>query len=106
MPAARGSERHRGTMRKINDVSEEKQSPPRQQVDRPPRYVVDGEAAICSASGAATGTLVDVSSGGLLILGRIPVSLGEQVEVRFTPQGYPEEISVSGRILRVKMIKI
>ncbi|OFV95573.1 MAG: hypothetical protein A3H28_16930 [Acidobacteria bacterium RIFCSPLOWO2_02_FULL_61_28] len=66
------------------------------------RLVADGEAIIRTATGQATGELVDVSQSGLLILGRIPVSIGESVEVSFTPRDYPEEVKVRGRVARVR----
>jgi len=66
------------------------------------RYVANGQATIRTASGQATGELVDVSEGGLLILCRLPATVGERAEVRFTPQDYPEEIEVQGRVARAR----
>ena len=66
------------------------------------RYAADGRATIRTASGQATGELVDLSEGGLLILCRMPASIGERAEVRFTPRDYPEEIQVQGRVARAR----
>ncbi|MBI3934386.1 MAG: PilZ domain-containing protein [Acidobacteria bacterium] len=65
------------------------------------RPVVNGEATVRTASIQATGSLVDVSEGGLQVLCRVPVSVGESVEVCFTPEGYPNEIRAQGKVSRV-----
>ncbi|OFW35932.1 MAG: hypothetical protein A3J28_10460 [Acidobacteria bacterium RIFCSPLOWO2_12_FULL_60_22] len=64
------------------------------------RCPAEGEAAIYTASSQATGRLVDVSEGGLKILCRLPVSKGDSVEIRFRPEGYPDEIRAQGRVAR------
>jgi len=66
------------------------------------RFVANGQATVRTASGQATGELVDLSEGGLLILCRVPASVGEMAEVRFTPQDYPDEITVQGRVARAR----
>src|SRR3990167_1872655 len=65
------------------------------------RPVVNGEATIQAATSQATGSLVDVSEGGLQILCRFPGGVGESVEVCFTPDGYSKQIRAQGRVTRL-----
>jgi PilZ domain len=65
------------------------------------RPVTNGVATLHADSGIASGQLVDLSEGGLQVLCRISASIGERVEVRFIPEGYPEEISGEGRVARI-----
>jgi PilZ domain len=70
------------------------------------RSLADGEVKIFAASAQATGALVDVSKGGLQILCRVPAMIGEFVEVRFTPEGFPEEVRAQGKIARIERDRV
>ena len=65
------------------------------------RPVVNGEATIQAASSQTTGPLVNVSEGGLQVLCRFPGTVGESVEVCFTPEGYPKLIRAQGKVTRL-----
>jgi hypothetical protein len=65
------------------------------------RYVVEGKAIISSPSGELRAQLVDVGKGGVLVLAQSgAVTVGEQIDVRFTIEGYPVELQASGRVAR------
>lgn len=66
------------------------------------RYLVDGKAIIRASSGEFPGTLVDVGGGGLLLLSRAAVRIGEPLQARFSIQGYPLEITAKGRVARTE----
>ena len=66
------------------------------------RYLVRGKAVIRTAAGSLSGELVDVGAGGLLLLTRAPVCIGQLLETRFTIEGYPVEFKVTGRVARTE----
>ena len=66
------------------------------------RYIVDGKAILRAASGQAPGSLVDVGAGGILILSRAAVAVGEPLDVIFSIQGYPLGIKAKGRVARTE----
>ena len=66
------------------------------------RYIVDGKAILRTAAGQAPGSLVDVGAGGILLLSRGAVCVGESLEVRFAIQGYPVEMKATGRVARTE----
>jgi len=66
------------------------------------RYPAQGKATIYLAPHRANCEVVNVSRSGLQIQCEVPASVGNPVEVRFTPKGYSEEITVAGRVTRVR----
>jgi PilZ domain-containing protein len=65
------------------------------------RLASDGVVTLVVAAVQARGQLVNLSESGLQVLCRVSASLGDAVEVRFTPEGYPEEITSKGTIARI-----
>ena len=63
------------------------------------RYLVVGSAVIRSHQREVAGELVNVGPGGMLVFCDAALSLGDRIDVRFTVQDYPLEISVQGRIM-------
>ena len=65
------------------------------------RFSAAGEAEIRSAVMKATGDLLDVAKGGVLIGSGAKPSRGLEVATRFTIQNYPEVIEGRGKVVRV-----
>ncbi len=65
------------------------------------RFSAEGEAEIRSEDMKATGDLLDVAKGGLLIGSGAKPSRGLEVATRFTVQNYPGVIEGGGKVVRV-----
>ena len=46
--------------------------------------------------------VLNAGAGGFLILSKVPFSLGTELEIRFTIQGYNAEVQGKGRVARVE----
>jgi hypothetical protein len=65
------------------------------------RHLVEGKAIVKTSWGHFKAQLVDISRGGVLLLGAPnTVMVGEDVRVRFAMAGYPIEIEVPGEVVR------
>ena len=65
------------------------------------RYPVAGRVLFLADSMEAAGELVDISRGGVHIRSEIKPLEGEDIDVRFTVQDYPEVFQVRGIVVRV-----
>ena len=66
------------------------------------RYLVEGKAVVKTSRGQVAAVLVDLGSGGVLLLAPSDsVTVGEQIDVRLAIAGYPDEIEVKARVARI-----
>jgi hypothetical protein len=66
------------------------------------RSVTNGMATVRSASGQATGQLVDLSERGAQVLCTLPVQVGAEVDISLQLDGLSETITTRGRVKRIQ----
>ncbi len=63
---------------------------------------MSGKAILPTASGVATGELIDIAVGSLLLRSEAAPSRGASLPIRFTVDGHPGEFVVRGRVVRTQ----
>ncbi len=66
------------------------------------RHPAVGHAEFWTESTKATGDLLDIAKGGIILRSEIQISQAKEVTVRFQVQDYPEAFEVSGMVVRVQ----
>lgn len=64
------------------------------------RYLISGKAIMDTSLGRASGELVDVGQGGLLLFSDVTPPKGTGVAVYFIVQGYPLQVEANGKVVR------
>ena len=67
------------------------------------RYPAAGQAEFSTASMKATGELLDIAEGGVLIRSLVKPSDGIGATVRFAVSDYPRVFVADGQVVRVQM---
>ncbi len=67
------------------------------------RYRVSGRADFQAASADATGDLLDIGTGGILVRSPVIPPQGTNLTARFTVDGYAATFDCRGRVVRAQM---